>query len=223
MKYKNPINIKEENDSGSGSAGGASSSCSSSVNATGKEGKRKSKLNADKRFCVIQCTGYLKSWAPTNGKMSPDESQRDQETESEGESCNLSCLVAVGRIPPNVFAQPNNAGSANMTPKTVMFLSRHALDGQFLFVDQRATLLVGFLPQELLSTNMYEYFHQEDISSLAEVHKRALQAGEMIKTDVYRMRTKDGSFVRVQSEWRGFRNPWTKEVEYMYAKNHVFM
>ena len=104
-----------------------------------------------------------------------------------------------------------------------MFLSRHAMDGQFLFVDQRATPLLGFLPQELLATNMYEYFHHDDIPALAEAHKSALQGVEKVRTCVYRIRSKDGSFIRVQSEWRGFRNPWTKDVEYMIAKNHVLL
>jgi aryl hydrocarbon receptor nuclear translocator-like protein 1 len=45
------------------------------------------------------------------------------------------------------------------------------MDGKYSFVDQRATLVLGFLPQELLGTNMYEYFKPKDIASLAESHK----------------------------------------------------
>lgn len=228
MKYKNAVHIKEETENGgpdscspsSSSMNGHAGLPGNSASTTTKEGKRgKSKLNADKRFCVIQCTGYLKSWAPA--KMGLEEPEQDQEQEADGESSNLSCLVAVGRIPPNVFAQPNTQPSE--TPRTITFLSRHAMDGQYLFVDQRATLLMGFLPQELLTTNMYEYFHHDDIPALAEAHKSALQGLEKVRTCVYRMRAKDGSFIRVQSEWRGFRNPWTKDVEYMIAKNCVVL
>jgi aryl hydrocarbon receptor nuclear translocator-like protein 1 len=35
----------------------------------------------------------------------------------------------------------------------------------------------------------------------------------------YRFRSKDGTYVRVQSEWRAFSNPWTRDVEYLVAKN----
>lgn len=223
MKSKNAVHIKEEStDSGSSVNNGSGGVSTSNGSSSTKEGKRKGKLGADKRFCLIQCTGYLKSWAPA--KMGLEESEQDHE--ADGESCNLSCLVAVGRIPPNVYASPTQQGHSNAsqnTPsdRTIMFLSRHALDGQFLFVDQRATLLLGFLPQELLSTNMYEYFHHDDIPELSEAHKSALQGLEKVRTKVYRMRTKDGAFARVQSEWRGFRNPWTKDIEYLIAKNYV--
>lgn len=227
MKSKMAVHIKEEN-TDSGGGGGGNSNGSAGSNST-KESKRKNKPGADKRFCLIQCTGYLKSWAPA--KMGLEESP-EQDQEADGESSNLSCLVAIGRIPPNVYApisnredQPQQHRSpTSSVPRTVMFLSRHALDGQFLFVDQRATLLLGFLPQELLTTNMYEYFHHEDIPALSEAHKSALQGLEkVVRTDAYKMRAKDGSFKRVQSEWRGFRNPWTKDIEYMIAKNYVEM
>ena len=44
--------------------------------------------------------------------------------------------------------------------------------------------MLGFLPQELLGTSMYEYYHHDDILYLAESHKAALQATESITTQV---------------------------------------
>lgn len=44
--------------------------------------------------------------------------------------------------------------------------------------------MLGFLPQELLGTSMYEYYHHEDISHLADTHKTALQNQETVKTQV---------------------------------------
>lgn len=70
---------------------------------------------------------------------------------------------------------------------------------------------------------MYEYYHHDDIPQLAESHKAALQGQKQIVTPTYRMRCKDGSFVRVQSEWKSFRNPWTKEIEYLIAKNNIIL
>lgn len=70
---------------------------------------------------------------------------------------------------------------------------------------------------------MYEYYHQEDIPSLADSHKIALQTCEKVTTLVYRFRTKDNGFIRLQSEWKSFKNPWTKDVEYLIAKNTVIL
>ncbi|XP_021933115.1 protein cycle isoform X2 [Zootermopsis nevadensis] len=183
--------------------------------------RRKKQHTSDRKYCVIQCTGYLKSWAPA--KIGLEES----EGEGDGEACNLSCLVAVGRVQPQITPLSSNftANPHRRQPnvRTIQFISRHAMDGKFLFVDQRATLVLGFLPQELLGTSMYEYYHHDDILHLAESHKAALQASDRVTTQVYQFRSKDGCFVRLQSEWKSFRNPWTKDVEYLVAKNSVVL
>lgn len=70
---------------------------------------------------------------------------------------------------------------------------------------------------------MYEYYQYDDIPALAEAHKAALQATDKVTTSIYRFRTKENDFVRLQSEWKSFKNPWTKEVEYLIAKNSVIL
>ncbi|CAH0545897.1 unnamed protein product [Brassicogethes aeneus] len=197
MKCKMSSQIKEEADTTTGSH------------------RRKKQHNSDKKYNVIQCTGYLKSWAPAKIGL-------EEQEEGDGESCNLSCLVAIGRILPHVSTV---AATTQNRPnvRSVQFVSRHALDGKFLFVDQRATLVLGFLPQELLGSSMYEYYHHDDIHAIAECHKVALQSTERVNTNVYRFRTKDGGFVRLQSEWKAFKNPWTKEIEYLIAKNNLVL
>lgn len=42
-------------------------------------------------------------------------------------------------------------------------------DSSFHF---RATAILAYLPQELLGTSFYEYFHQDDIGHLAECHRQ---------------------------------------------------
>ncbi|XP_014312079.1 aryl hydrocarbon receptor nuclear translocator-like protein 1 isoform X7 [Myotis lucifugus] len=122
-----------------------------------------SKKKADRKsFCTIHSTGYLKSWPPT--KMGLDE---DNEQDNEG--CNLSCLVAIGRLHSHVVPQPVNG---EIRVKSMEYVSRHAIDGKFVFVDQRATAILAYLPQELLGTSCYEYFHQDDIGHLAECHRQ---------------------------------------------------
>ncbi|KAK0088172.1 hypothetical protein PV326_004926 [Microctonus aethiopoides] len=166
--------------------------------------KRKKQQNADWKYCVIQCTGYLKSWAPAKIGL------EEQENEGDGEAYNLSCLVALGRVQPRLQMQLFDSKTPKL--RTIEFVSRHAIDG-------KATLVLGFLPQELLGTSMYEYYHHDDIPHLAESHKVALQTSDHVTTQIYRFRMKGASFVRLQSEWKSFKNPWTKDIEYLIAKN----
>uniref|UniRef100_A0A672Y2V8 Aryl hydrocarbon receptor nuclear translocator-like 1a n=1 Tax=Sphaeramia orbicularis TaxID=375764 RepID=A0A672Y2V8_9TELE len=171
-----------------------------------------SKKKADRKsFCTIHSTGYLKSWPPT--KMGLDE---DNEPDNEG--CNLSCLVAIGRLHPHIVPQPS---PADIRVKPTEYVSRHAIDGKFVFVDQRATAILAYLPQELLGTSFYEYFHQDDIGHLAECHRQVLQMREKINTNCYKFKIKDGSFITLRSRWFSFMNPWTKEVEYIVSTNTV--
>uniref|UniRef100_A0A8V0ZEJ9 Aryl hydrocarbon receptor nuclear translocator like n=1 Tax=Gallus gallus TaxID=9031 RepID=A0A8V0ZEJ9_CHICK len=170
-----------------------------------------SKKKDRKSFCTIHSTGYLKSWPPT--KMGLDE---DNEPDNEG--CNLSCLVAIGRLHPHVVPQPVNG---EIRVKPTEYVSRHAIDGKFVFVDQRATAILAYLPQELLGTSCYEYFHQDDIGHLAECHRQVLQTREKITTNCYKFKIKDGSFITLRSRWFSFMNPWTKEVEYIVSTNTV--
>uniref|UniRef100_A0A8D8ZKZ0 Aryl hydrocarbon receptor nuclear translocator-like protein 1 n=1 Tax=Cacopsylla melanoneura TaxID=428564 RepID=A0A8D8ZKZ0_9HEMI len=195
--------VKEEPDTTTGAA----SSCHRS--------KKKQQQSSDRKYSVIQCTGYLKSWAPA--KMGLEESEEGEG----GETCTLSCLVAVGRV----LAPADKARILNkqVNLRPVQFLSRHALDGKFLFIDQRATPVLGFLPQELLGTSMYEYFHHKDIAHLAESHKSALQNSSPVTTSVYQFKNKGGAYVQLQSEWKNFRNPWTKDIEYLISKNTLIL
>lgn len=199
MKCKSSVQVKEETETTN------TSTCH----------RRNKKQMADKKFVTIQSIGYLKSWAPA--KIGIESSE--QESETEGDCLSLSCLVAVGRLidynndgfcknMKSSVTKNTNRGNAML--RNVQFISRHALDGKFLFVDQRATLVLGFLPQELLGTSMYEYFNHRDIAALAESHKIALTTADKVTTAVYGMRTKDNGFINVQSEWKSFKNPWTR-------------
>ncbi|ERL93104.1 hypothetical protein D910_10406 [Dendroctonus ponderosae] len=111
MKCRMASQVKEEADTTTGSQ------------------RRTTKLNSDKKFNVIQCTGYLKSWAPA--KIGVEEQE-----DGDSDSCNLSCLVAIGRILPHISTVA--VSSHNSTKiRPIQFMSRHALDGKFIFVDQR--------------------------------------------------------------------------------------
>lgn len=48
------------------------------------------------------------------------------------------------------------------------FISRHAMDGKFTFVDQRVSNVLAYNPQELLAKSCFEFFHPEDQSHMKD-------------------------------------------------------
>lgn len=46
-----------------------------------------------------------------------------------------------------------------------------------IFFLNRITIITGYLPQEVLGTNMYDYIHSEDLKEFAESHCFMLQHG----------------------------------------------
>ncbi|TKS91097.1 Aryl hydrocarbon receptor nuclear translocator-like protein 2 [Collichthys lucidus] len=160
------------------------------------------------RYCTLHCTGYMRSWPS---------SQLDSDGDTEKETSNLTCLVTVCRLLPHMSHQP----SKDVNVKPAEFMTRCAIDGKFIFVDQRATTVIGYLPQEVLGTSCYEYFHQDDLQHLAEKHRQVLRSKEKIETPCYKFKTKYGSYVSLQSQWFSFTNPWTKEVEFIVSLNRV--
>ncbi|XP_029617384.1 aryl hydrocarbon receptor nuclear translocator-like protein 2 isoform X4 [Salmo trutta] len=166
-----------------------------------------SKKKESQRYCTVHCTGYMRSWPST---------QLDAESD-DNEFSHLSCLVAVCRVHPNNACQP----SLEVKVKPTQFVTRFTIDGKFTFVDQQATTVLGYLPQELLGTSCYEYFHQDDLQHLAETHRKVLRSKEKIETSCYKFKTKHGSLVMLQSQWFSFINPWTKEIEFIVSTNRV--
>ncbi|XP_029908772.1 aryl hydrocarbon receptor nuclear translocator-like protein 2 isoform X3 [Myripristis murdjan] len=169
-----------------------------------------SKKKESQKYCTVHCTGYMRSW-PTSQLGAEGEADTDKD------SSHFSCLVAVGRVHSHTSPQVN--GEVRVKPTE--FITRYAMDGKFTFVDQRATTILGYVPQELLGTSCYEYFHQDDLPHLADRHRKVLRSKEKIETNCYKFKTKYGSFVTLQSQWFSFVNPWTKEVEYIVSTNTV--
>ena len=75
----------------------------------------------------------------------------------------------------------------------------------------------------MLGTSLYEHIQFDDIPAISECHRNVLKKPEEIITPFYRFRAKDGTFVKLESKWKQFKNPWTKEVEYLISKNYLLI
>lgn len=69
----------------------------------------------------------------------------------------------------------------------------------------RVTLALGFLPQELLGTSLYEYVSGPELGAVARTHKAALLRRDPLATPPYSFRKKDGELVRIQTHFKPFK------------------
>ena len=63
----------------------------------------------------------------------------------------------------------------------VEFSARHTMDGMFTFIDPKMTPILGYLPQELTGSSVYEHVLYDDIPGLVEGHRKALKVKEEVK------------------------------------------
>jgi len=79
-----------------------------------------------RKYCTIHCTGYMKNWPPSEVGV-------EEENDVEKNSSNFNCLVAIGRLHPYIVPQK----SGEIKVKATEFVTRFAMDGKFVYVDQR--------------------------------------------------------------------------------------
>ncbi|CAG2170219.1 unnamed protein product [Oppiella nova] len=193
----------------------------------GLANKKRQRINImNDKYCDLYCMGYLKSWTTQEGQpSSPTCAATSQSTSDENGakvcqssvSSHTGCLVAMARVMPQTDRQ-HHVSDKIFPVKPIEYTSRHSMDGMYLFVDQRVTPLLGYLPQELLGTSCYDYCHPDDVLTLAESHRTALHQQNVSKNSLpYRFRTKLGTYLYLTTLWKTFKNPWTREFEYMIA------
>jgi len=112
-------------------------------------------------YAVVHCTGYIKNWPPSGVQLE----RLDNNDEHGSNHC---CLVAIGRLQVTSMPNSNDIMGSNATNE---FISRHALDGKFTFVDQRVSNILGYQPSELLGKMCFDYYHPEDQNHMKESFK----------------------------------------------------
>ena len=159
--------------------------------------QRRKRVNGDRKYRVIQCTGYLKSWSSSSSNvvsMSTDEDgdpDHDVDFNKALENAHgaMDCLVAVGRVHSPLDRCIDDAVHRGLELVAgVEFSARHSMDGMFIFIDPKMTPILGYLPQELTGSSVYEHVLYDDIPGLVEGHRRALKERGEVKVAAVKFR-----------------------------------
>ncbi|XP_037804538.1 aryl hydrocarbon receptor nuclear translocator homolog isoform X4 [Penaeus monodon] len=161
-------------------------------------------------YAVVHCTGYIKNWPPTGVQM--------DRAEEEAHGSSHCCLVAIGRL--QVTSAPNTSDLMGSNSQNE-FISRHAMDGKFTFVDQRVMTVLGYSPQELLAKPCFDFFHPEDQTHMKESFDQVLKLKGQVMSVMYRFRGKNREWVWLRTAAFAFLNPYTDDIEYIVCTNNA--
>jgi PAS domain S-box-containing protein len=99
-----------------------------------------------------------------------------------------------------------------MTQYATDIISRHSMDGVFLYASPACEMLSGYTAEELVGRSIYDLMYPADRAQVLAHHDELLDEQEMF-TDSYRIARKDGVFVWFETTSRRIRNPETHIVE----------
>jgi len=195
-----------------------------------------SKATKGDDYVTLYCEGYLKTWDARDGSLDA----------SDNEENIFSCLTVVASIPdfdqeercrkrkrkPSGDSEVSLSSTAHSTclygpdeAKTVpyTFMSRHTPDGKYVWVDPNAYPILGYLPQELLQSSIYEFCHPNSIPTLSKAHKNVLEASPKTPFSIApcQLKKKNGDWIWIAIEAFAFTNTNTDEIEFFCAKNRI--
>ncbi|KAG8039680.1 hypothetical protein G9C98_000409 [Cotesia typhae] len=118
------------------------------------------------------------------------------------------------------------AVSAYQADKTILFASsfttRHNANCRLSHVDDEVLYYFGYLPQDMLSQSICDYYHPEEMPIIKEIYKTIIRhSGAAFKSKPYRFNIKNGEYVLLETKWSGFINPWTKKIEFIVGQHRV--
>lgn len=80
-------------------------------------------------------------------------------------------------------------------------ISRHAADGNYLYVSPASKTSIGYNPEELIGKNIYKLIHHDDLMKLKKIFTRRRESNNN-KPVIYRIRKKEGEFRWFESNVR---------------------
>ncbi|KAI5087773.1 clock circadian regulator b, partial [Silurus meridionalis] len=130
------------------------------------------------------------------------------------------CFVATVRLTKPQFIKARGSEMCTIEEPNEEFTSRHSLEWKFLLLDHRAPPIIGYLPFEVLGTSGYDYYHVDDLESLAKCHEHLMQFGKG-KSCYYRFLTKGQQWIWLQTHYYITYHQWNSRPEFIVCTHNV--
>ncbi|XP_063373235.1 period circadian protein [Cydia amplana] len=103
----------------------------------------------------------------------------------------------------------------------VPFVMRHVANGNVEYIANEAVPLLGYLPQDVTGHDVLELYHPEDLPYVRHVYETIVKQGRVPRSKPYRMLAQNGHYLKLETEWSSFINPWSRKLEIVIGKHYV--
>uniref|UniRef100_A0A0N4ZHL8 PAS domain-containing protein n=1 Tax=Parastrongyloides trichosuri TaxID=131310 RepID=A0A0N4ZHL8_PARTI len=103
------------------------------------------------------------------------------------------------------------------------FFTRHNHSNTLLYLDAKSIPYLGHFPSEMTGKGIEHFLYHEDQHIISTLHNllRQNKNFDIIKTNNIRFKTHSGHVLRINSEWCGYLNPWTCNIEMIVGKHKI--
>lgn len=147
---------------------------------------------------------------------------RESPEEPISQSKNGSILLVIRATPIKSIYKTPDEKLSHLTSK---FTTRHTASGLLSYVDGAAVGALGYLPQDIIGRSIMDFYHPEDLPFLKDVYETVMLkggiAGASFCSQPYRFLVQNGNYIKMQTEWSSFVNPWSRKLEFVIGQHRV--
>ncbi|XP_045784811.1 period circadian protein isoform X2 [Maniola jurtina] len=116
--------------------------------------------------------------------------------------------------------------SAFKTPNEIVtnpkpFVMRHSPSGRLDYIDPESVPYLGYLPQDIIEKDVLLLYHPSDLFYLRQVYETIVKEGGEQRSKPYRMMAQNGDYLKLETEWTSFINPWSRKLEFVIGKHFI--
>ncbi|CAH0716461.1 unnamed protein product, partial [Brenthis ino] len=116
----------------------------------------------------------------------------------------------------SAFKTPNE-----VIPQAEPFVIRHSASGILEHIDSESVPYLGYLPQDIVDKDALQLYHPSDLLYLCQVYETIVKEGVVPRSKPYRMLAQNGNYLKLETEWSSFVNPWSKKLVFVIAKHYI--
>ncbi|XP_062614835.1 period circadian protein homolog 1-like isoform X1 [Saccostrea cucullata] len=102
------------------------------------------------------------------------------------------------------------------------FYMRHSMYCSYNYMHPNAIPLLGYLPQDMNGMSIFDFYHKDDLETLYNIYRQiVVSKGTPFKSKPIRLRTRNGCWLTVETEWSSFANPWSHRLEFIIGQHRL--